>query len=40
MKTNKPTCFGNIDFDSDKCANCPVLGQCYNNSQVVIDNDE
>jgi len=29
----KPNCFGNIDFESEKCGNCPVVGQCFNESQ-------
>ena len=33
--TIKPDCFGKIDFDSDKCGICPVLGQCMNVTQEI-----
>ena len=27
--TMKPDCFGNLDYNSEKCAKCPVVGQCF-----------
>ena len=33
--TEKPNCFGKIDFESEKCGRCSVVGQCFNESQGV-----
>lgn len=29
----KPECFSHIDFESDKCGECPVVGQCFEASE-------